>query len=342
MSKLPKYKITIDESYSNGEDLGIDMIAFTANPAIKVKGMAFTSAKKEVVKQHFADEVKMRIAAPALIPAEIYRNDEDGEYFVEFTVEEIEIIHQKFMSNLSNSGKFNLEHDNKKTVPAFILETWIVSDPEKDKSLSFGIEVPRGTLMVVAQITDKAYYQSLVDNEQVGFSIEGFLGLKLSDIKIAEELITIDSIKNKNKNNKLKTMIIPEGTKFKVDGKSFFVKDGEVIADETTEVVLEDESTVEAAVEPAEEVKAADAPVDEIKPEDKPVEEVKAAEPVLDEAAILAIIQPKLDELYKIIADLKVGKEKTEEDTTVEVEIPKTEMSIHERFSAISKFNKEK
>ncbi len=36
-------------------------------------------------------------------------------------------------------------------------------------------------LMVTAQVTDKDYYNELVKNEQIGFSIEGFLGLKLSN-----------------------------------------------------------------------------------------------------------------------------------------------------------------
>jgi len=40
----PVYKITIDPEYSDGEELGIEMIAFTAKPAIKVKGMAFNQA----------------------------------------------------------------------------------------------------------------------------------------------------------------------------------------------------------------------------------------------------------------------------------------------------------
>ena len=71
---LPKYKITIDEAYGDGEDLGISQIAFTATPAIKVKGMAFSSNEK----RYFTDDVKMRIAAPALIPMEIYRCDQDG------------------------------------------------------------------------------------------------------------------------------------------------------------------------------------------------------------------------------------------------------------------------
>jgi len=94
---IPTYKITIDPEYAeDGQDLGIEQIAFTATPAIKVKGMAFSSQAKPLF---FSDELKYRITAPALIPMEIYRFDEDSkeEYNVKFTKEEIEKIHGKFM-----------------------------------------------------------------------------------------------------------------------------------------------------------------------------------------------------------------------------------------------------
>lgn len=44
-SNLPIYKISIDPEYSDGEDLGINQIAFTSTPAIKMKGLAFSSEK---------------------------------------------------------------------------------------------------------------------------------------------------------------------------------------------------------------------------------------------------------------------------------------------------------
>jgi hypothetical protein len=70
---IPTYQITIDPAYAeNGEDLGIEQIAFTATPAIKVKGMAFSAQAKPLF---FSDELKYRITAPALIPMEIYRFD---------------------------------------------------------------------------------------------------------------------------------------------------------------------------------------------------------------------------------------------------------------------------
>jgi hypothetical protein len=88
---LPIYKITIDPEYSEGNELGIEQVAFTSKPAVKIKGMAFNS--QQIFQ--FQDEPKMRIVAPAMIPMEIYRNDDGEEYFVEFTEQEIEQIFSK-------------------------------------------------------------------------------------------------------------------------------------------------------------------------------------------------------------------------------------------------------
>lgn len=330
---LPKYKITIDEAYGDGEDLGISQIAFTATPAIKVKGMAFSSNEK----RYFTDDVKMRIAAPALIPMEIYRCDEDGEYFAEFTVEEIEKLASKFMANLTNSGKFNLEHKEGDVAPAYILEAWIVNDPTADKAKStFNIDVPKGTLMIVSQVTDLDYYNQLVANGQVGFSIEGFLGLKLSE--------QIEKHKNKfTMENKPTTL--PEGTKFEVDGIKYIVKDGKVMTEALEEAVVADTTEAQMAL-PLDEIPAEEMPVEEMAVEPV-VEPVAVVEPVVaapvampTEAEILAIIQPKLDEIYKMIADLKAehaGMMMPE----VEVELTKTKMSIHDRFSQVMKISKE-
>lgn len=334
---LPKFKITIDPQYAeNGEDLGIEQIAFTATPAIKVKGMAFSGHEKKF----FADDVKMRIAAPALIPMEIYRNDEDGEYYVEFTEDEIEKLTSKFMANLTNNGKFNLEHNDKQTVPAYILEAWIVNDPKADKAKStFNIDVPKGTLMIVSQVTDKAYYDSLVANGQVGFSIEGFLGLKLSDL--------IEKQKNKF-TMEGKPTSLPEGTKFEVDGIKYIVKDGKVMTDALEQAVIADtkaaaDPVVDPNADPATPV--ADpvvAPVVDpvVDPVVAPVVD-PAADPdvAVDEAQILAIMTPKLDEVYQMIADLKsqiAGLTPVEDPSAAPVKL-----SIHQKFTELKEFVKD-
>lgn len=311
---LPIYKITIDPEYSDGEDLGIEQIAFTSQPAIKVKGMAFEQAQRMV----FADDLKYRITAPAMIPMEIYRKDnEQGEYYVQFSEETIAKIHEKFMSDLRNRDLFNLEHDTSKTVPAYILETWVVDNPKQDKAFStFGIDVPKGTLMVTAQITDKEYYAELVANDQVGFSIEGFLGLKLS-----------------NQLNKYNMNKLPDGEHL-IDGKIYVVVDGEII--EIKDAPIEEVAMEEVALE--ETVVEEEAPIVE-----DAVNEEMAIDPAMDSEAILAIVTPILEEREKaiiaLIADLRNQMEEMMvTETEVEATDNKTKMSAHDKFSAVSKF----
>lgn len=314
---LPIYKITIDPEYAeNGEDLGIEQIAFTANPAIKVKGMAFSSQVKPVF---FSDDLKYRITAPALIPMEIYRFDEDTdqEYYVKFSQEEIEKIHAKFMREMVNRDLFNLEHDQSKTVPAYVLEAWIVDTPKEDKAYSsFGIEVPEGTLMVTAQVTDKEYYAELVAQEQIGFSIEGYLGMKLKE----------------QQPNNIKMNKLPDGEHL-IEGKIYVVKDGEVI-----------EIREAQQVEPSEEVALEDTVIEETVKEEMPAEEATMAiDPAVDTEAILAIVKPAMDEqmntLLQMIADLKTQLEdltstEVEEETVSEA----VAMSVQQRFSNVNKF----
>jgi len=318
---LPIYKITIDDEYSDGENLGIEMIAFTNMPAIKVKGLAFSSEKKML----FADDVKYRITAPAMIPMDIYRRDsEEGDYYVQFTADVIEKIHAKFMADLRNRDIFNLEHDTEKKVPAYILETWIVDNPTKDKAFStFGIEVPEGTLMVTAQVTDPEYYNKLVEEGQVGFSIEGFLGLKLS-----EQI-------------KLNNMKLPDG-EHTIEDKIYVVKDGEVV--EIKEVEKEPTAEVVEEEMAAEPVAMEDTTVEETTEESTTTEEAMAIDPATDAEAILAIVMPVIEErekaLIAIIADLRNQMEEMyaeKEEEKAEEQIAEATMS--QKFAAFKQFS---
>jgi hypothetical protein len=316
MEGLPTYKITIDEAYNDGtEPLGVDAIAFTSNPAVLVKGVAF----KSQAKSHFADEKKYRITAPAMIPMDIYRRDDEmGEYYVQFSETEIDTIFKDFMLNLNNRNLFNLEHEGDQIVPAYILEAWLVDNPDADKAKStFGISVPKGTLMVTAQVTDTEYYNKLVEAGQVGFSIEGFLGLKLSN--------------QINTNN-----MLPDGKHTLEDGTVIVVKDGvvvEVQEPQAEEVAMEVEASKDEEMEESKE--------EVVVEEETIVEEVEAAiDPVADAEAILAIVNPVLEqrvsEILQVIADLKNELTETEEVASVE----EIEMSAAQKFSNVINFLK--
>lgn len=326
-SNLPKYKITIDEEYSEmGESLGITQIAFTKNPAILTKGMAFSTDKPKE-KLFFGDKLKNRIVAPAMIPMEIYRSDEFEEYYVEFTEAEIERIHSKFMKNFSNRKVFNLEHNADETVPAHLLECWIVENPLEDKAFSsYGIKVPKGTVMMTAQITDKETYSQLVENEQTGFSIEGFLGLSLSEI----------INKNKQKQEKMEEnkMMLPAG-EYVMGDKTYIVKeDGTFEIKEAVEMAAE-EVIEEEKVELAEEVKEEEVIEDEkVEMADEVVSEEVVAEAPVAESYSKEEVDAKFEELYKMIADLKA--EEVMEDSNEEV--APLALSAHDRFAAFSRF----
>jgi hypothetical protein len=253
---------------------------------------------------------------------DIYRNDDDmGEYYVQFTEVEIDTIFKEFMLNLNNQNLFNLEHEGDKLVPAYILEAWLVDNPEADKAKStFGISVPKGTLMMTAQVTDTDYYNKLVEAGQVGFSIEGFLGLKLS--------------------NQKPIYMLSDGEHTLQDGTIIVVKDGVVVETKAPEVAMEVEASTE--VEMAAPTTPPTAPTEEPVEEEPVVEvEVEAAiDPAADSEAILAIVNPVLEqrisEILQVIADLKNELTQTEEAAPVE----EVKMTAAQKFNQVVNFLK--
>jgi hypothetical protein len=360
MEKLPIYKITIDPEYAGeGEDLGIDMIAFTATPAILTKGVAFSATGKKV---SFKDETKARIAAPAMIPGEIYRSDEWGEYYVQFSKEEIEKLHSKFMRNLSNKNIFNIEHDGSQVAPAYVLEAWLVGkDNLADRSYSeFGIEVPEGSLFMVAQVTDNEYFQELVKEEKTGFSIEGILGMKLSNIPKQKLSMKKEDLKKmKRYSAEFAEAGVDETSMLTIVGESIEPGQKVIVIDETLAPV--EGWTGEVTIEGYEKVKIEDGVITEIteteseefaeiseEEETAPAEETSAEEESTSTYAItpeeqtlivtevMTILESKFEEIYSMIAEIKSALKPVEEETVVE-EAP-VAMSFAQKFVEVSRF----
>lgn len=213
INDLPVFYINFDEEEFES---GIDKIALTEDPAIEVMSMRFNKNEKRKLK---LSKDKNLIIGPAIIPDKpIYRRDGDFEYYVVFTKDVVEKMVEKFNSE-QREIKFNLEHNNEKEIKGFIKESWIIEDDKFDKSKLYGFEnLPIGTWMISAKITDNDVWNYVVKNmDQVGFSIEGLMGIQLEEfnkqknISISpnidiDELIDIklDEYKNKNKNKTMK------------------------------------------------------------------------------------------------------------------------------------------
>ena len=122
----------------------------------------------------FSDDDEMIVVGPAMIPDQmILRKDEEGNPFhVFFAKDTVKKIAQKFFEyNKQNNTDIN--HDDDITQNNTLLESWIVEDPEMDKSKSLGFNVPEGTWMASYKINDVATWNKIKEGDLNGFSIAG-------------------------------------------------------------------------------------------------------------------------------------------------------------------------
>ena len=197
------YELLIDEN-----DLllsGVNAISIVENPAIASDFIALGDQKPVLLAEVNKD--KQILMGAALIPDKpIYRKDGDEEYYVYFSKETIAKTAEAFFRN-NNQNNATLEHaevlDN-----MTVFESWIVEDPEFDKSKKYGLEVPEGTWMVSMKVDDKDVWDNYVkDNKVFGFSIEGkfanVLRKESSDMNFSDQVLdgTLELIKQFLKDN---------------------------------------------------------------------------------------------------------------------------------------------
>ena len=193
---IPVYNCLIDE---NTEDQsGIYAISFVDAPANEIDFV--TLAKQPKHERLNRDSQKQILTGVVLRPNQlIYRNDARGEYYIQFTAEQIEKIAQKMMR--TGIALHNTTHQHQNPLEGnYLTELWIVENPQHDKSQALGFaDLPKGTLMCSYKIADKHYWDTQVMTGNVrGFSLEGFF---FQEIK--KNNSTTESITNQNKNEKM-------------------------------------------------------------------------------------------------------------------------------------------
>lgn len=197
------YELLIDEN-----DLllsGVNAISIVENPAIQSDFIALADQKPILLAE--VDKDRQILMGAALIPSKpIYRKDGDEEYYVYFSKETIAKTAEAFFRN-NNQNNATLEHaevlDN-----MTVFESWIVEDPDFDKSKKYGLEVPAGTWMVSMKVDDKDVWDNYVkDNKVFGFSIEGkfanVLRRESSEMNFSDQVLdgTLELIKQFLKQN---------------------------------------------------------------------------------------------------------------------------------------------
>jgi hypothetical protein len=131
-------------------------------------------------KRNFASELaeKQMLVGPLMTPGKLIpRVDEETgeEYQVFFSKETIEKIAYKMMQD-KLVDSVNIEHDGAHRVDdAYLVETWIVKDPEADKSVLYGFQPITGQWYGMYKIDNRRVWNEYVKTGKVkGFSVEGY------------------------------------------------------------------------------------------------------------------------------------------------------------------------
>jgi len=162
------------------EDSGIDAISIVESPAIESD---FVALSAEEIKLAEVDKEKKILLGALLIPNKpIYRNGEEGEYYIFFSKDTIVKASQMYLKN-GYQNKSTLEHSE--TLQGLTLvESWIVEDEVMDKSRKYGLNVPVGTWMGAVKVNNDEIWQEYVKTNKVkGFSIEGYFADKMGKPK---------------------------------------------------------------------------------------------------------------------------------------------------------------
>ena len=193
MEKLPLYKMFIADDIEGEEE--VDFVALVESPAIQRNFLAFNDQylenTKEPTKLLFAvqDEEQRIVSGPLMIAnLPIYRKDEEGEYYVLFTAEEIKKIVQRFFKK-GYQAKVNIEH-GKQADGVYMFESYII-DKERGVNPPTGFEdVANGSWFGSFKVENEKLWGQVKAGTFKGFSVEGlFRYEKAGSIMQKEEQI---------------------------------------------------------------------------------------------------------------------------------------------------------
>lgn len=180
------YEVVFDES----QDAGVYALSCVDNPAMEDKWLTLADHPKEI-QFSTIDEEKRLLLGAALIPnKKIYRKEEKDEYYITFSAETIEQCAHNFVKGgfVNNST----ENHDVKLEGVSVVQSWIVEDPEKDKSANYGKTYEKGTWVTMMKVENDETWQKAKDGTLNGFSIDGLFSLKEMNLSNNDNNLIMD------------------------------------------------------------------------------------------------------------------------------------------------------
>lgn len=160
-------------------------ISLVSEPAIEEDFLMFNADK--LVKFKTLDGEKRIITGPAMrADIKIPRKDENGElYYGFFSKDTVRKCAEMFFKTGSNMNRTNLEHEFE-IDGVYAFESWIVENPEMDKSKSLGFsDVREGDWFVSMKVDNDVVWNNYLKTGIIrGFSVE----VKAAEVEILSKI----------------------------------------------------------------------------------------------------------------------------------------------------------
>jgi|TARA_R110000824_G_scaffold13966_4_gene60039 hypothetical protein len=188
MKKKKLTKITELIISDENAELSIDCISLVSQPAIEVDFVYMDKQKKNLTMSKI-DKYSQEIISPALIPDKnIFRYDPntDEEFYVYFSKSTVKKASEMYL-RYNNHHKATYQHEER-IGGILTTESWIIEDPENDKSNIYGYKLKKGTWMVKMKIENPEIWDKILEGELKGVSIEGFFVDRLQEMSTQQDV----------------------------------------------------------------------------------------------------------------------------------------------------------
>ena len=163
------------------DNKGVFAISLVEAPAMESEWVAL---KENPIQLKAIDKKEQMLLGVALIPNKpIYRNDDNGEYLIEFTEDAVRETAYKFIRQ-GNQNNATVNHEIKLGKDVVnVVESWMIDDEVHDKTRIHGITEPVGSWAVKMKVNDPDLYAKAENGELKGISIEGLFDKQLVNLK---------------------------------------------------------------------------------------------------------------------------------------------------------------
>ena len=187
-SYLSRHAVDLENSKGYGDGCGKLMYDAWGGKS----ALSWAESKiRQIERQNFAiqSEEERIISGPLMLAdTPIYRNDDNGEYYVVFTKETIKKIAQRFFKKGYQSN-VNLMHDQGNLTDGLTMfESWIKDDKRGIKAMKGFEDVPDGSWFGSFKVDNDEVWNMVKEGKVRGFSVEGQFNYRKTGDKRIEQL----------------------------------------------------------------------------------------------------------------------------------------------------------